>query len=107
MTGPINIVWFKRDLRIVDHRPLSKAIEAGSALPLYIAEPGLWAQPDASARQWAFAADSLDALQRALAARGQPLCIMVGDAVEILQRLHQRHGVAALWSHEETDNGWT
>jgi deoxyribodipyrimidine photo-lyase len=107
MKAPINIVWFKRDLRVVDHRPLALAAEAGPVLPLYIAEPELWAQPDASARQWAFAAESLAELQTALAALGQPLCIMTGDAVAILTQLHDSHGIAALWSHEETGNGWT
>lgn len=107
MKRPLNIVWFKRDLRIVDHRPLTMAIKAGSALPIYIAEPELWAQPDASARQWDFAAESIVELQSTLATLGQPLCVMVGNAVQIFQRLHQSHGVAALWSHEETGNGWT
>ena len=45
--GPLNIVWFKRDLRIADHRPLAAAARAGAVLPLYIAEPELWAQSDA------------------------------------------------------------
>ncbi len=107
MARSLNIVWFKRDLRVMDHRPLTMAIEAGPVLPLYIAEPDLWAQPDASARQWDFAAESLAELQGALAALGQPLCVMVGDAVPIFQRLHRSHGIAALWSHEETGNGWT
>lgn len=112
MTQRLNIVWFKRDLRLADHRPLAGATEAmragaGPVLPLYIVEPDLWAQPDASARQWAFAAECLAELQGSLAAMGQPLCVMVGAAVEILARLHQSHGIAALWSHEETGNGWT
>ena len=107
VTGPINIVWFKRDLRIADHRPLALAAQAGPVLPLYIAEPELWAQPDAAARQWAFAAESLAELSQALASLGQPLCVMQGAVVPILRRLHQTHGIAALWSHEETGNGWT
>ncbi len=107
MSSPLNIVWFKRDLRIVDHRPLTLALEAGPVLPLYIVEPQLWGQPDASARQWDFAAESLKELQQALAALGQPLCVMVGDAVQILGQLHDSRGVASLWSHEETGNGWT
>lgn len=53
MTSPLNIVWFKRDLRIVDHQPLARALEAGPVLPIYIVEPKLWAQPDVSERQWA------------------------------------------------------
>jgi len=112
MTPPLNVVWFKRDLRVADHRPLALAAQAakdgtGLVLPLYIVEPGLWAQPDTSARQWEFAAESLSELQAALAGLGQPLCVMVGEAVATLDRLHKRHGIAALWSHEETGNGWT
>jgi deoxyribodipyrimidine photo-lyase len=107
MAKALNIVWFKRDLRVVDHHPLVRAAKAGPVLPLYIVEPELWAQPDASARQWAFAAECLAELQQALARLGQPLCVMVGDAIAILQTLHDRHGIAALWSHEETGNGWT
>jgi deoxyribodipyrimidine photo-lyase len=107
MTQKLNIVWFKRDLRCADHKPLSMAAQAGRALPLYIAEPELWAQSDASARQWEFAAESLAALQTALTALGQPLCVMTGDTISILQDIHSRCGIAALWSHEETGNGWT
>jgi len=103
----LHIVWFKRDLRMHDHAPLTQAAAAGATLPLYIAEPGLWAQPDASARQWAFAAESLAELQRDLAALGQPLCVLTGDAVEIFRRLHASHGIAAIWSHAETGNAWT
>ena len=72
MTSPLNIVWFKRDLRIVDHRPLVRALEAGPVLPLYIVEPKLWGQPDASGRQWAVAAESINELQKALAVDGSP-----------------------------------
>jgi len=107
MTAPLNIVWFKRDLRLADHRPLTLAAEAGPVLPLYIVEPALWQQPDAAARQWDFAAECLTELQNDLAALGQPLWVMVGDAVTIFEKLHKRFGIAALFSHEETGNGWT
>ena len=111
MQRPLHIVWFKRDLRVADHRPLARAaaqdLAHGTVLPLYIAEPELWAQPDVSARQWEFAAESLSELQAALAALGQPLAVMTGDAVQILESIRQTRGIAALWSHEETGNGWT
>ena len=103
----LQVVWFKRDFRIADHRPLARAAKAGPVLPLYIAEPDLWAQPDASARQWDFAAESLAEVQQALADLGQPLCVMTGRVLDVLQAVHARHGIAALWSHEETGNGWT
>lgn len=107
MTTPLNVVWFKRDLRVEDHRPLLAAAERGPVLPLYIAEPAFWAEPDAAARQWEFVRESLHELRAALMALGQPLCVMVGDAPTILRHLHQSHGIAALWSHQETGNGWT
>jgi deoxyribodipyrimidine photo-lyase len=107
MSGPLQIVWFKRDLRIDDHRPLALAAKQGLVLPLYIAEPELWAQPDASARQWEFAAECLEELQLALAQLGQPLCVMRGDAVSVLDHIRDTHEIEALWSHEETGNGWT
>ena len=63
----LQIVWFKRDLRIVDHRPLAAAVERGLVLPLYVVEPELWRQPDASERQWMFCRESLLELRQALA----------------------------------------
>lgn len=110
--APIQVVWFKRDLRVADHRPLAGAAQAAAAqggvvLPLYIVEPDLWRQPDASGRQWAFAAECLASLRADLADLGQPLHVVVGDAVAILEDLRVRHGLAGLWSHEETGNGWT
>ncbi len=101
------IVWFKRDLRVVDHAPLAAAAAAGAVAPIYIAEPDLWAQPDASERQWAFIAECLDELSGELAALGAPLIVRVGDAVEILDALAKETSARSLWSHEETGNGWT
>jgi deoxyribodipyrimidine photo-lyase len=104
---PIQLVWFKRDLRVYDHAPLTQAARLGPVLPLYIAEPGLWSQADAAARHWAFITESLDELTRDLTALGQPLVIRVGEATSVLTDLLDRLPIAALWSHEETGNGWT
>ena len=52
----LQVVWFKRDLRLVDHQPLLQASRQGPVLPLVVVEPELWQQADASARQWAFCA---------------------------------------------------
>ena len=60
--GRLQLVWFKRDLRITDHRPLLNAAERGAVLPLYVVEPELWRQPDASERQWLFCRESLEAV---------------------------------------------
>lgn len=105
--GVFQVVWFKRDLRLHDHAPLAEAARCGPVLPLYVIEPGLWAQPDASGRQWAFVRESLLALREALAARGAPLVVREGEMLPLLQRLRRRHGPFTLWSHQETGNDWT
>lgn len=103
----VQIVWFKRDLRAFDHRPLAAAAARGPVLPLYVIEPELWAQEDVSARQWAFVSETLDGLRTDLAACGQPLVVRKGDITEVLADLSAQMPIAALWSHEETGNGWT
>lgn len=104
---PLQIVWFKRDLRVEDHRPLARAVMHGTVLPLFIVEPDLWQQPDMSARQWAFVRESLTSLRADLAKLGQPLIVRMGDAVSILENARRKFRAVTLWSHEETGNGWT
>nr|WP_240955773.1 deoxyribodipyrimidine photo-lyase [Wenzhouxiangella sp. XN79A] len=101
------MVWFKRDLRVEDHRPLAEAAARGPVLPVYIVEPALWRQPDAAGRHQQFIADSLVDLDAALRARGQGLLLRVGEALEVFRSLAERFDVAAIHAHEETGNGWT
>ena len=103
----LQLVWFKRDLRTVDHHPLLSASQRGPVLPLYVVEPELWQQPDASERQWLFCRESLLEVRQELANLGQPLVVRTGDVVQVLERARRQFGIAWLWSHEETGNGWT
>lgn len=102
------VVWFKRDFRVVDHAPLHNAVKAGGPIvPLVIIEPGLWSQPDVSGRHWNFLHRSVAELADELRGLGAPLVVRDGDAVDVLATLHRTVGIDALWSHEETGNGWT
>lgn len=103
----MNVVWFKRDLRIHDHAPLTLAAAQGDVLPVYIFEPALWSQPDMSYRQYAFLKECLYELNEVLTAIGCPLIVKVGDAISILESLRKKYNVTTLWSHQETWNGWT
>ncbi|MCG8389054.1 MAG: deoxyribodipyrimidine photo-lyase, partial [Cytophagales bacterium] len=56
----INIVWFKRDLRLSDHQPLCHAIEDGSpVLLLAFLEPSLMKAPQSDTRHWRFVYQSI------------------------------------------------
>ncbi len=107
MTANVQAVWFKRDLRVQDHRALFFAAQSGPVLPFFVAEPELWRQPDMSGRQWAFVEECLNELRQNLAAIGQSLIIEMGNTPDVLAKLHSEIGISALWSHEETGNAWT
>lgn len=106
-TGPLQVVWLKRDLRVHDHTVLSRAAASGPVLPLFVVEPELWQQPDMSARQWNFVAECLAELREDLARIGQPLVLRQGAVTAVLAEIAASHGIGALWSHEETGNAWT
>ena len=106
MSG-LQVVWFKKDLRTVDHSALTQASRSGPVLPLFIVEPMFWAQPDASARQWEFCSESLAELREALVELGQSLVVRTGEALAVLQALQRQRGIEQLWSHQETGNDFT
>ncbi|MEY2844454.1 MAG: hypothetical protein RI920_2491, partial [Pseudomonadota bacterium] len=104
------LVWFKRDLRVVDHAALHAAEAMAPDLPLrglYIVEPDLWAQPDAAGRHWDFLVESLRDLDRAMRKLGGELLVEQGEALAVLARVHAVGPFKALLSHEETGNGFT
>ena len=103
----LQVVWFKRDLRVADHRPLVEAAARGPVLPLYIVEPSVVQAHDFSSAHWAFIRESLVELRETLADLGQPLVVRQGEAVETFQRLYNATGGFTLWAHQETGNGIT
>ena len=107
MTETVTIVWFKRDLRVRDHRPLVEGLAAGKVLPVYVCEPDHWRLPDTSARQWLFVRESLKELNDELSALGQPLVVRTGEVVEVFEALSRDFDVRAVHAHQETGNMWT
>ncbi len=103
-SSPLQIVWFKRDLRLYDHPALAAAAARGPVLGLAVFEPSLWALPDASGRHAAFYADSLHDLLRAARTADLPMMVEVAEMPELLDRLRCSMGSFVLHSHEETGN---
>ena len=107
MKKSIHCVWFKRDLRIHDHSPLTNAAKSGYVLPVYIVEPEVVHAADFDALHWQFIRESLLDLQRSLSDLGASLQVLQGSAVEVFESLHDRYGFSSLWAHEETGNAIT
>ncbi|EGF31136.1 Deoxyribodipyrimidine photolyase [Oxalobacteraceae bacterium IMCC9480] len=100
----MEIVWFKRDLRIRDHAPLADAVAAGPVLALFLHEPEIILAPDFSAAHGAFIRECLDSLHAALQERGGELVEMTGSAPDMLEQIWQQQPFATLRSHQETGN---
>jgi deoxyribodipyrimidine photo-lyase len=107
-----SVVWLKKDLRLTDHAPLVWAAgqgrqHASGVLALWVYEPAMWQQPDASARHLGFANECLAELQTQIAQQGGPLLRCHGDMQGVLAQLKEVLGSFTLVSHEETGNGWS
>ncbi len=102
--GGAQVIWFRRDLRIGDHRPLLEASKRGKCVCLFVYEPEIVAAADFDASHLDFINESLAALDTGLRALGGHLTVRVGHMSEVLDALHHEVGIAALWSHRETVN---
>ncbi len=103
MAQKINIVWFKRDLRLRDHLPLKKAVESNRALLLiYIFEPSLMDSPHADYRHWRFVAESIRDMNEILNKYGQKIQIMQGEVISLFRKIFEQYDVDTLFSHQET-----
>jgi deoxyribodipyrimidine photo-lyase len=107
MAAQLQCVWFKRDLRLLDHAALFAAAERGAILPLYIIEPAVIHGADFDGQHWQFIAQALSDLQSGLRQLGVDLLIEQGSAVAVFDRLQRVHYLSNIWSHEETGNAVT
>lgn len=101
----INIIWYKRDLRVQDHAPLTAAAHTGAPiLPLYVIEPSVIHHYDFATRHYWFIRESLLELRENLAARGMPLVVRVGEVFQVLESIRADFPNMRLWAYEETGN---
>ncbi|MEM8868155.1 MAG: deoxyribodipyrimidine photo-lyase [Verrucomicrobiota bacterium] len=107
MREPVQCVWFKRDLRVLDNDALAQAAERGPIIPVYFIEPAVIEAADFDALHWDFIRKSLLCLQESLRRLGAELQVLRGDAPELLERLRLQYDVESLWAHEETGNAIT
>ena len=103
----LQVLWFKRDLRLYDHPALWEAAKYGAILPIYILEPALWQQIEMSKRQYLFLQDCLIELDLALKKQNAQLNFYIGDVEGTLETLFQKFGTFTLWSHQETWSYWS
>ena len=103
MPEQINILWFKRDLRLQDHLPLKKAIEDNlPILMLYIFEPSLIFAPYSDERHWRFVIESIIDLNKKLSRYSQQIYMLYGEVIPTLAKIISNYDVKNIFSHQET-----
>jgi len=103
---PINMVWFKRDLRFTDHEPLYRALEEDlPVLLVYFFEPSLLAYPDSDVRHWRFVHESLVEMQGRLEDRKGKIYIFHTEVLPVFEALAERFDIRTIYSHMEIGNG--
>lgn len=98
------LVWYKRDLRVNDHAPLSEAAKAGDCICLYVYEPEIIEAEDFDAAHLSLINESLIELRENLRQRGGELLLRTGRMPDVLEKLNREISFAKIWAHEETFN---
>ena len=104
----INIVWFKRDLRFIDHEPLYFAQK--SELPfllVYIFEPSVMAYHDSDIRHWRFVYESLCEMNGKLKSANAQIAIFQNEAPVVFKTLIHHFAINTVFSSQEIGNGLT
>lgn len=98
----MNIIWFKRDIRIYDNEALFEGLQK-EALCIYIFEPSVSHHYDWDVRHWRFIYQSLMDLKK----KGLEVLILYGEAIDIFKTLHEKYHNLQVFSHMETGNDLT
>ncbi len=101
----INIVWFKRDLRFLDHEPLYWAQQENlPLLLLYFFEPSVMKYDDSDVRHWRFIFESIGDMQVKLNRIDAKIYFFQNEVKTVFKELIQIYDVKTVFSHQEIGN---
>lgn len=106
----INIVWFKRDLRLQDNEALWTAQqEKLPILLIYCFEPSILNYDDSDVRHWRFVFESIQDIHNQLHQLEIQATIHVfhQEALFVFEKLSQLFTLKSVFSHQETGNQLT
>ncbi|NJK34481.1 MAG: DASH family cryptochrome [Oscillatoriales cyanobacterium SM2_2_1] len=101
------LVWFRNDLRLHDHAPLTSAVQQGKVvLPVYCFDPRHWQKtsfgfPKTADFRTQFLTESVMNLRENLRSRGSDLLIRLGEPELIIPELVKAWQIEAVFYHQE------
>ncbi len=101
----INIVWFKRDFRIIDNEALYSAHQSETLLLLIcFFEPSVMNYPDSDARHWRFIYQSIEDLNKKLKPSNAKIYFFHDEVKTVFSELIQKYEIKTVFSHQEIGN---
>ena len=99
----INIVWFKRDLRLQDHLPLKNAEESNLRyLCIYIIDPVIMKHPDNSLRHQQFIYHSIIDMNKKLDKYDKEVLIFQKETHTVFNYLSKKFSINNIFSYQES-----
>ena len=99
----IQVVWLKRDLRLLDNEAIFNALKTGkSTLLLYCFEPILLNDSHYSQRHWNFIKESITDLNMALKPYNSKVLAVQMDVIPAFNQLLNHYRITDVFSHQET-----
>lgn len=90
----VAIVWYKRDLRFLDHEPLYYAHQQNLPILLvYCFEPSIMQYDDSDIRHWRFVYQSLQEMQIKLQKLDTQIYIFHAEAINIFQKIAEHYQI--------------
>lgn len=99
----LNIVWFKRDLRLEDNEAITNALASGKkTLLLYTFEDLLIEDNHYSERHWNFIKESIKDLNQQLKPYNTKVFAVRADIIKTINLLLTKYNIKHIYSHQET-----
>lgn len=101
MKTPIQIFWFRRDLRLEDNHGLYKACLSGTTLPIFIFDNTLLEPLDKSDGRVTYIHNTLTLLQETLNRHGKAIKVMYGNVLTCWKKLIEDHHITAVFTNKD------
>lgn len=101
MNSPINIFWFRRDLRLDDNHGLFKACEEGQTLPIFIFDKAILDQLYSDDKRVQFIFKTLESLNLILKSKGKSIQVYYGDVLDIWKELINTYSIKSVYTNSD------
>ncbi|WP_026763985.1 cryptochrome/photolyase family protein [Sediminibacterium salmoneum] len=103
MKPSVNIVWFRRDLRLSDNAALYHALKAGTpVLPIFIFDQHILDQlEDKKDKRVAFIHGAISEMQTALVGMGSSMQVFYGKPLEVFGKLVEQYSIGTVFTNHD------